>query len=49
MAPLDWDGDGHLDIAWYDSESQLWNVLDPALHREKIPFGQLGDIPAGAR
>jgi hypothetical protein len=49
MAPLDWDGDGHLDIAWYDSESQMWNVLDPALHREKIPFGQLGDIPAGAR
>jgi hypothetical protein len=46
--PLDWDGDGRLNIAWYDSESGIWTILDDR-HPEQIVFGHLGDIPAGGR
>jgi hypothetical protein len=46
--PLDWDGDGRLNIAWHDSESGIWTILDDR-HPEQIVFGHLGDIPAGGR
>ena len=48
--PLDWEGDGALNLAWYDSELQMWFIIDQAMTTTvRVPFGQLGDIPASAR
>lgn len=47
--PLDWDGDGRLDLVVADPDSGTWYIFSPLENTAITGFGTTGDIPAGAR
>ena len=47
--PLDWDGDGRLDLVVADPDNGTWYVFSPAGNAAITGFGSSGDIPAGGR
>ena len=47
--PLDWDGDGRLDLVVADPDNGTWYVFSPSGNAAITGFGSSGDIPAGVR
>ncbi len=46
--PLDYDGDGLLNLALFDTKAGVWTIRQGA-GDTFVTFGTLGDIPAGSR
>jgi hypothetical protein len=45
--PLDWDGDGRLDLVVADPDAGTWYIFSPSGNTVVTGFGWSGDIPAG--
>jgi hypothetical protein len=47
--PLDWDGDGMLDLVVSRPDDGTWSITTASGKTAAAGFGTTGDIPAGAR